>query len=101
NEQLCKSHSVFLAVPYEPDEKDDDKDDANNNDESENNDESDGQEVQIYVEEKNNDTSNVFHEEIITKDEEFELTLVVEPDKEAKYKVVRDGETILDKSVSY
>ena len=43
----------------------------------------------------------MFHEETITKDEEFELTLVVEPDKEAKYKVVRDGETILDKSVSY
>lgn len=96
-EQPPKSHNVSFTVPYEPDEKDD----ANNNDASENNDESDGQEVQIYVEDKNNDISNVFHEETITKDEEFELTLVVEPDKEAKYKVVRDGETILDKSVSY
>src|SRR5699024_7832747 len=96
-----KSHNVSFTVPYEPDEKDDEKDDANNNDASENNDEADGQEVQIYVEDKNNDISNMLHEEKIKKDEEIEQTIYVETDKEAKYKVVRDGETILDKSVSY
>src|SRR5699024_1959874 len=100
-EQPPKSHNVSFTVPYEPDEKDDEKDDANNNDASENNDETDGQEVHIYVEDKNNDISNVFHEETITKDEEFKLKHVLEQVKEAKYKVVHDGESIIDKSVSY
>src|SRR5699024_2153886 len=96
-EQPPKSHNVSFTVPYEPDEKDD----AHNNEASEKYVGADSQGVDIYVEDKHNDISSVFHEETITKDEEFALTLVVEPDTEAKYKAVRDGETILDKSVSY
>lgn len=96
-----KSHSVTFTIPYEPDEESNNQEN-NDETETENDDEEPaGQDVQIYVDDKDNSISDVFHEETITKDEEYELTLVIEPDGEAAYKVVRDGETILDKTVSY
>lgn len=82
-----KSHSVTFTVPYQPEE--DDEEDQKE------------QTVQIYVEDMDNSIDDVFHEDTITSDQEYTLTLIIEPDKKAEYKVVRDEEVILEKSVSY
>lgn len=78
-----KSHSVTFTVPFQP------KDGESK------------QTVLIYIDDMNNKLSHVYKEETITKDSEFTITLTIEPDKVAEYKVVRDGDVIINKSVSY
>jgi len=83
-----RSHNVTFKVPFHPSE--DEEGEAQTS-----------QKVQIYVQDMNNSISTVFHEENITKDEEYTLTLVIEPNKTAEYKVVVDGEVILNRTVTY
>jgi serine/threonine-protein kinase len=82
-----KSHSVTFTIPYHS-SGDEEGEEA-------------GQSVQIYVDDMNNDITDVFHEEMITEDEEYTLTLVIEPGKTAEYKVVSDGDVILNRTVKY
>ena len=87
------SHSVTFTVPYTL-EKD------------ENNDDEDGeakepQTVKIYIDDMNHSISDVFNEEEITEDSEFTITLTIEPGKVADYKVMRDDDILIDKSVPY
>lgn len=86
--QPPKSHKVSFTVPFKPKE-DDDGELATE------------QEIQIYVGDMNEDISDVFHEDVITEDQEFDLTLVIEEGKKAEYKVVRDDEVIIERKVSY
>lgn len=88
-EQPPRSAEVEFSVPYDEKYEDDDKEKLV------------PQHVQIYVKDKNNDINKVFYEEKITKDEDYELTLIIEPDETAEYKVVKDDKVIIDKSVSY
>ncbi|MEI3606685.1 Stk1 family PASTA domain-containing Ser/Thr kinase [Pseudogracilibacillus sp. SE30717A] len=83
-----KSHNVKFTVPFQP--SGDDEDEENQT-----------QTVQIYVEDMNNSISNVFHEDQIQGDQEYTLTLVIAPNKTAEYKVVRDGEIIIQRNVEY
>lgn len=86
--QPPKSHKKTFTVPFKP------KEDENGELETE-------QSIQVYVDDMNESYSNVFLEDVITKDQDYELTLVIEEGKTAKYKVVRDGEVILEKKVAY
>lgn len=83
-----KSHSVTFTVPFQPKE-------------DENGELATSQRVEIYVEDKNESMSKALLEEDITKDEEYTLNLVIEPNKEARYKVIRDGEEFLNKTIAY
>lgn len=86
--QPPRSHKVSFTVPFKP-KKDEDGELATE------------QDVQIYVGDMNENISDVFHEDVITKDQKFDLTLVIEEGKTAEYKVVRDGEVIIERKVSY
>ncbi len=78
-----RSHSVTFTVPFEPE-----------NDEEE-------QEVVIYVDDLENKMTKVFKEKTITEDKEFTIKLKIEKDKNAEYKVERDGEEFTKKTISY
>src|SRR5699024_11588369 len=97
-EQQHKEHKVTFTVTYKTDEKDDDDEDTEDSDDEDSEDdkaddkENTEQKVQIYVDDMNEEFSDVFEEDVITEDQEYELTLAIEEGKTAKYKVVRDGE---------
>lgn len=78
-----KQHNVTFTVPYQPTE--DEK----------------AQTVKIYVEDENYAIDEVFHEDKITSDQEYTLTLVIAPNKQAQYKVVRDDQVIFHRTVDY
>src|SRR5699024_8407551 len=125
-EQPPKAHKVTFTVPFKPEECDgeetddsddgddgDDGDDSDDSDDSEDNDDGDGgdeaevdkeitaQKVQLYDSDMKEDFSDEFQENVINKDQKYELTLAIEEGKTAKYKVVRDGEVILKRKVAY
>lgn len=82
-------HSITFNVPYKQTEV------------PEEGEERVEQVVKIYIEDMNNDLSEVFKEQRIVEDTDFTLTLTIEPGKQARYKVVRDDEVIKDEKVSY
>lgn len=86
--QPPKSHKVTFTVPFKPQEDEDGEEETE-------------QTVQIYVEDMNESIDDIFHDDVITKDQEFDLTLVIEEGETAEYKVVRDGEVIIERKVSY
>lgn len=92
-----RSHSVTFTVSYQPPES---PDDDNENDEDDEKQQVE-QKVKVYVDDVNNDISNVFEERTIKEDEEFNLTLLIAPGSSAKYKVMRDDEVIIEKSVPF
>ncbi|MGX4669183.1 Stk1 family PASTA domain-containing Ser/Thr kinase [Cerasibacillus sp. JNUCC 74] len=83
------SHKVKYMVPYNP---------TNSEDEDANREE---QTVKVYVEDMNNDLSEVFMEEKITEDTEVTFTLTIAPGSKAEYIIKRDDEVISNKTVSY
>lgn len=86
--QPPKAHKVTFTVPFKPEENDEGEEETE-------------QKIQIYVDDMNQDISDVFQEDVITEDQKYELTLAIEEEKTAKYKVVRDGEVILERKVAY
>ena len=105
------SHDVTFTVPYNPKEDDIEKDaDSEETSDDKNEEESDEKEetkdrgsqtVEIYVDDMDHDISEVYEKETITEDKEFTITLTIEPDKNAEYKVMRDDEMIVNKTVTY
>ncbi|HLR74903.1 MAG TPA: Stk1 family PASTA domain-containing Ser/Thr kinase [Virgibacillus sp.] len=81
-------HTVTFTVSYTGEQNADD-------------DESSEQTVIIYIEDMNNNFSEVYKEETITEDIEFTISLVIEPDQVGEYKVVRDDEVIIHKTIPY
>lgn len=81
-------HTVTFTVSYTGEQNADD-------------DESSEQTVIIYIEDMNNNFSEVYKEETITEDKEFTISLVIEPDQVGEYKVVRDDEVIIHKTIPY
>ncbi|MGN8645045.1 Stk1 family PASTA domain-containing Ser/Thr kinase [Gracilibacillus sp. HCP3S3_G5_1] len=60
------------------------------------------QEVSIYVDDMNNEISELFQEvEMITEDTTFTIELTIPPDEEASYKVIRNDDLIIEKTLSY
>lgn len=101
------SETIEVTVPYNPKESDDNDDNNNEengneeNDNNETNDSKQEQTVKIYIEDMNNDLEEIYQEDTITEETDYEFTLTIEPDKKAEYKVVRDDEVIKNKTVSY
>ncbi|WP_077358268.1 Stk1 family PASTA domain-containing Ser/Thr kinase [Virgibacillus halodenitrificans] len=82
------SRSVTFTVPFKPEK----------NEEGE---EQQEQTVKIYVDDAENDISNVYKEETITEDYEDTITLVIAPGEEAEYLIMRDDDIIINKTVPY
>ncbi len=116
------SHSVTYTVPYSPTLKEDEEDDGDTVDDEEKNaedkeddsgdkkDKKDENEkekepkeqvVKIYIGDMENDISEVYKEETITKDTEFTFTLTIAPDDKAEYLITRDDDVITNKTVLY
>lgn len=83
-----RTQEVTFVVPFRPDT------DENGNAATE-------QTVQIYVGDMNNDISEVFQEDVIRGDTEYKLTLVIEENTVAEYRVVRDGKQLIHQRVPY
>lgn len=78
-----RTHSVTFTVPFEP--SDDEKE----------------QKVVIYVDDLENSMTDKFEETTIKENKEFTIDLKIEKNKNAEYKVERDGEEIIKKTISY
>ncbi|UOQ85528.1 Stk1 family PASTA domain-containing Ser/Thr kinase [Gracilibacillus salinarum] len=60
------------------------------------------QEISIYVEDMNNDITELYQEvKMIKEDTSFDIDLTIAPDDEATYKVLRDDELIMEKTIQY
>ena len=60
------------------------------------------QEVSIFVEDMNHEISELYDEvQLIMDDTTFQLDLVIAPEKSATYRVLRDDQLILEKSITY
>lgn len=88
------SHTITFTVPYNPDAADDDKRDDEHT-------ENKPQTVKIYIRDMEHDISEVYKEDTITKDKEYTITLTIAPDSDGEYKVMRDDELIINKTVGY
>ncbi|SFB19674.1 serine/threonine protein kinase [Lentibacillus halodurans] len=69
--------------------------------EAEDSDEPIEQTVSIYIGDNNRSISEVYDEYTITEDREFTITLNIAPGNVANYRVIRDDEVIIDKSIPY
>ncbi|GGJ43690.1 serine/threonine protein kinase [Virgibacillus kapii] len=83
------SHTVTFTVPYNPDTS------------GEIDEEPIEQTVQIYIDDMEHDISEVYKEDTITEDTEYEFTLTIAPDSKAEYIIKRDDDTISEKTVTY
>ncbi len=83
------SQTVSFTVPYRPEQTADE------------NEEPVEQTVKIYIEDTDHKISEVYKEDKITKDTSYKITLTVPPDSQGEYKVVRDDELLINKTVSY
>ncbi|WP_330949032.1 Stk1 family PASTA domain-containing Ser/Thr kinase [Virgibacillus sp. MG-45] len=88
-EKPPSTHSITFTVPYNPEE------------EAEEDEKPTPQTVQIYIGDMNNQISEVYKEDEITKDKEYTIKLMIAPDSNGEYKVIRDGEVVLNKTVAY
>src|SRR5699024_4548131 len=57
------------------------------------------QEVKIYIEDEDHDIDDVYKETEIHKDKEFTIKFKLKSDEKGKYKVTRDDEEIMNKTV--
>lgn len=104
-----RSHTISLTVPYNPvteeeenpEEEQEDQEDQENQDGQEEEPDPVEQVVRIYIGDANNEITDVYREEVITEDREFEFTLTISPNSEAEYTITRDDEVIRNRTVSY
>ncbi|WP_204435973.1 Stk1 family PASTA domain-containing Ser/Thr kinase [Amphibacillus cookii] len=94
-EQSPITHSVTFNVPYTGDSNpsDDEEDQEDTNPVR--------QDVRIYVEDMNNDLSELYETDTIVSDTEFTIRLVIAPDTTATYKVERDDQVIIQRTIAY
>ncbi|HEY4600354.1 MAG TPA: Stk1 family PASTA domain-containing Ser/Thr kinase [Cerasibacillus sp.] len=84
------SHTVRFTVPYSGEIQGDDDDEKPKE-----------QTVKIYIEDVEHQISKVYKEDKITSDTEYSITLLIAPGSFGEYKVVRDDELIIEKTVPY
>lgn len=92
-EQSPITHNLTVTVPYTGDQDMSDEDEE----------ESDParQEVRIYIDDMNNDLTDLYETDSIDSDTEFTIRLVIEPGSTATYKVERDDQVIIQKTIAY
>lgn len=108
-EKTPVSHSITYTVPYElektsnndedQDEGEDQSEEEKENDQEEGNQEE--QTVRIYIDDAENELTDVYLEETITEDTEFTFTLTIQPDSDAEYIIMRDDDVIQNETISY
>lgn len=59
------------------------------------------QNVEIFIEDKDNDISTVFDSFEMTEEKEYPVELTIEEGEKASYKVVIDGKTEMEEEISY
>ncbi|WP_337019338.1 Stk1 family PASTA domain-containing Ser/Thr kinase [Oceanobacillus massiliensis] len=99
-EKPPRSHSVTYLVPYNPEPASDEESESE---------EADGEEaaepaeqiIRIYIGDTNNNITDVYKEQTITEDTEVEFTLTISPGNVGEYKITRDEEIVVDKTVTY
>ncbi|MFJ6412080.1 Stk1 family PASTA domain-containing Ser/Thr kinase [Terribacillus saccharophilus] len=91
------THTVTFTVPYEPDDAQTGEDEQT----EETQEDPIPQIVQIYVGDADHDVTELYDERAITEDEEITLTLSIPAGGEAEYRVLRDDEIVLEKTVPY
>lgn len=98
-------HSVTFTVPYTESDDGNENSGSNNeeneSEENQNNENQAPQEVQIYIDDMNHSMTEVFKLDTIITDTEYTITLTIEHDKEAEYKVISNDEVIINKTISY
>lgn len=101
------THSVSFTVPYtggatNRGSQDNPGNGSNANDNSNNNGNSnEPQTVRIYVDDMNNDLTTLYETQTIREDTDFSIRLTIAPGEVATYKVERDDEVILQKTIAY
>lgn len=91
-EKQVKTVSKDFTIPY--------KEEDNSDDEAED-DQPKQEHVQIFIEDKNHTYSSVFRELDITKDTSVTINFDIEEGSKAKYRIVREKETVDEGTVDY
>ncbi|WP_117169753.1 Stk1 family PASTA domain-containing Ser/Thr kinase [Paraliobacillus sediminis] len=101
-EQPPITHTVSFTIPYTGDASTNGNANENANG-NENNENSSGeaQEVRIYINDMDNDLTSLYETESITEDTEFSVRLTIAPGETATYKVEREDQVILQKTIAY
>ncbi|WP_182199112.1 Stk1 family PASTA domain-containing Ser/Thr kinase [Paraliobacillus salinarum] len=86
------SHNVSFTVPYIG--KTEGQGESANNGNA-------PQFVRVYVDDMNNDLTTLYETQTIREDTDFTIRLTIAPGQEATYKVERDDEVILQKTITY
>jgi eukaryotic-like serine/threonine-protein kinase len=93
--QVPKDVSVEVTIPYEPAET------AETEGENTQTEEKKPQTVEIYVEDIDSNITEMDQIFSITETTKKTLNLTIEPNKEGKYKIIRDGQVYEEKSIAY
>lgn len=91
-EKQVKTVSKDFTIPYKEEDNSDDEADS---------DQPKQEHVQIFIEDKNHTYSSVFRELDITKDTSVTINFDIEEGSKAKYRVVREKETVDEGTVDY
>ncbi|HHU20379.1 MAG TPA: Stk1 family PASTA domain-containing Ser/Thr kinase [Bacilli bacterium] len=93
------THTLKVTVPYtgdanlpEPDEGEDDEGEAPA---------PVSQQVRIYISDMNNELTDLYEQSSINSDTEFTIRLVIAPNSTATYKIERDDQVIVQKTIAY
>lgn len=92
------THTVTFTVPYTGAAEEDEDDDT---DDEETETTNTRQDVRIYVGDMNYDLTDLYETESIQADTDFTIRLVIAPGSRAMYKVERDDQVILQKTIEY
>ncbi len=94
-EKPPRSQTVSFLVPFEP-EKISGTDDNDGEEQY-----AKEQQVQIFIEDMENSLSVVYIDDVITADKTYSITLIIEPNTVAEYKIVRDGKVFDHQKVPF
>ncbi|MBU5594605.1 Stk1 family PASTA domain-containing Ser/Thr kinase [Amphibacillus sp. MSJ-3] len=90
-EQSPITHNLTVTVPYTGDQNLSDEEDQTPK----------NQEVRIYIDDMNHDLKDLYETDSISEDTEFKIRLVIAPDTDATYKIERDDQVIIQKTIVY
>ncbi|WP_077622066.1 Stk1 family PASTA domain-containing Ser/Thr kinase [Sediminibacillus massiliensis] len=102
-EKPPSNHSVTFTVPYTADDQEPEQKQEEESQSQEEPEEAEPveQTVRIYIGDMDRDVTEVAREETIVEDTEFTIRLTIPPGEEAEYRVMRDDEVVIEKSVPY
>lgn len=105
-EQPPITHTVSFTIPYTGDASTNGNSNANENANENGNGNTENssgkaQEVRIYINDMENDLTSLYETESITEDTEFSIRLTIAPGETATYKVEREDQVILQKTIAY